>query len=162
MLATQAQSEVDEAARMIDQVRSFASMEIVPNTSAAKSALDRAGGLLRSQQYEAAIEAAGQAQQAARRAHEEAAQQASWQQMQYQAEQRRWQGDPGPGPADSTLGHVLAAGAAVAAGVILNNVLNSAAGAAETDSTQSLDGPAPAETDTGGGSWQDDTGQGSW
>ena len=62
------------------------------DTSAAEAALDRAEQLLQAQQYEQAIESAGEAQQAARRAHQEAVQQASWRQMQADAEQRRWQG----------------------------------------------------------------------
>lgn len=172
LLASQAQSEVDAAANLVHQVQSSGSMGIVPDTSAAESALDRAGGLLRSQQYEAAIDAAGEAQQLARRAHEETAHQAAWRQMQVDAERRRWQGPPGPDDGGSSFGHALATAGAVAAGVILNNMLNAAvhAGSAESDShpaggdsfPASEPAPAQPETETGGGSWQDDTGQGSW
>ena len=123
-LAGQAQSEVDEAARAIEQARSSFAMGVAADTSAAEAALDRAGQLLPAQQYEQAIESAGEAQRAARRAQQEAAQQASWRQMQADAEQRRWQGDPGPG--GSAVGDALATGAAVAAGVFLGNVVEAA------------------------------------
>ncbi|MHB1558622.1 MAG: TPM domain-containing protein [Isosphaeraceae bacterium] len=172
LLASQAQSEVDAAANLVHQVQSSGSMGIAPDTSAAESALDRAGGFLRSQQYEAAIDAAGEAQQAARRAYEEASHQAAWQQMQVDAERRRWQGPLEPEDGGSALGHALATAGAVAAGVILNNVLNAAVHAGDTGHDSHSDGgdsspasePAPAETDTGtgGGSWQDETGQGAW
>ncbi len=164
LLASQAQSEVEAAANLVHQVQSSGSMGFAPDTSAAESALDRAGGLLRSQQYEAAIDAAGEAQQLARRAYEDTAQQAAWRQMQVDAERRRWQGPAEPDDGGSTLGHALATAGAVAAGVILNNVLNAAAHAGDDSSPPSE--PAPAETEidtgTGGGSWQDDAGQGSW
>lgn len=171
LLASQAQSEVDAAANLVHQVQSSGSMGFAPDTSAAESALDRAGGLLRSQQYEAAIDAASEAQQLARRAYEDSAQQAAWRQMQVDAERRRWQGPPEPDNGGSALGHALATAGAVAAGVILNNVLNAATHAGSASDTDGGDSspasePAPAEietdTGTGGGSWQDDTGQGSW
>ncbi len=124
-LAGQAQSELAEAARSIEQARSYFAMGVGADTSAAEAALDRGEQLLAAQHYEQAIESAGQAQQAARRAHQEAMQQASWRQMQAGAEQRRWQGGSG----GSGFGDALATGAAVAAGVILQNVIQGAASA---------------------------------
>ncbi len=161
-LAGQAQSEIDEAARSIDQARSFFGMGIGADTSAAEAALDRAGQLLHAQQYEQAIESAGEAQRTARRAHQEASQQASWRQMQADAEQRRWQGSQG----GSGLGDALATGAAVAAGVILENVMQSSAQAAAPEPPPSapepMISPEPPPTDTGVGTWQSDSGQGTW
>jgi hypothetical protein len=163
-LAGQAQSEVDEAARAIEQARSSFAMGIAADTSAAEFALDRAAQLIRAQQYEQAIESAGEAQRAARRAHQEAAQQASWRQMQADAENRRWQGDPGPG--GSSIGDALATGAAVAAGVFLGNVVEAASqsGSEEPPSSASepMISPEPPAPDAAVGTWQSDSGQGDW
>jgi hypothetical protein len=163
-LAAQAQSEVDEAGRAIEQARSSFAMGIAADTSAAEFALDRAAQLLRAQQYEQAIDSAGEAQQAARRAHHEAAQQASWRQMQADAEHRRWQGDPGPG--GSSIGDALVTGAAVAAGVFLGNVVEAATQSGSTESPQSapepMISPEPPTPDAAVGTWQSDSGQGNW
>ena len=162
-LAGQAQSELAEAARSIEQARSYFAMGVGPDTSAARAALDRGEQLLAAQHYEEAIESAGQAQQAARRAHQEAMQQASWRQMQADADQRRWQGGAG----GSGFGDALATGAAVAAGVILQNVIQGAASGAESAPSppaapEPIVSPQPPASDTGVGTWQSDSGQGSW
>ena len=85
----------DRRGRPVDRPgRGYFAMGVGADTSAAEAALDRAEQLLGSQQYEQAIESAGQAQRAARRAQQEAVQQASWRQMQADAERRRWEGSP--------------------------------------------------------------------
>jgi septation ring formation regulator EzrA len=160
-LAAQAQAEIEEAARSIGQARGDFGMGVGADTSAAQAAVDRAEQLLGSQHYEQAIESAGQAQLAARRAHQDAVQQASWRQMQADAERRRWEGGRG----GSALGDALTTGAAVAAGVILGNLVS---GSVEAGTSPSPDIPEPAispeppPTDTSVTSWESDTGQSSW
>jgi septation ring formation regulator EzrA len=161
-LAGQAQSEIEDASRAIDQARGTYAMGVWADTAAADNALARAQQLLGTQQYEQAIESAGQAQHAARRAHQEAVQQASWRQMQADSQRRHWEA-PASGPA---LGDALARGAAVAAGVILGNTLEDAARAASPEPPPADPEPAispePPEPDTAVSTWEDDTGQSSW
>ena len=160
-LAAQAQAEIEEAARSIDQARGYFAMGVGADTSAAQAAVNRAEQLLGSQQYEQAIESAGQAQLAARRAHQDAVQQASWRQMQADAERRRWEGGRG----GSAMGDALTTGAAVAAGVILGNVVSGAAedgSSAPPDMPEPAISPEPPPTDTSVTSWESDTGQSSW
>jgi septation ring formation regulator EzrA len=161
-LAGQAQSEIEEVRRAIDQARGAYAMGVWADTAAADAALGRAQQLLGAQQYEQAIESASQAQQAARRAHQVAVQQASWRQMQADAQRRHWEAPPG-GP---TLGDALARGAAVAAGVILGNTFEDAARAASpgpppVDPELAISPESP-EPDTGVSNWEDDTGQSAW
>ena len=158
-LASQAQSEIDEAMRSIDQAHRSYAMGVGVDTSAAESAVARAQQLFASQHYEQAIESAGQAQLAARRAQQDAFQQASWQQMHADAERRRWEGG------GSGLGDALATGAAVAAGVILGNALDDAARGATPDipsPPEPMISPEPPPTDTSVSGWETDTGQSSW
>ena len=162
-LAGQAQSELAEAARSIEQARSYFAMGVGADTSARRGRARpwRAapgGPALRTGDRDA-----GQAQQAARRAHQDAMQQASWRQMQADADQRRWQGGSG----GSALGDALATGAAVAAGVILQNVIQGAASGAESAPSppaapEPMVSPEPPASDTGVGTWQSDSGQGTW
>jgi hypothetical protein len=93
---------------------------------------------------------------AARRAEQDAAQQASWRQMQADADRRRWDGGSG-------LQDALATGAAVAAGVILGNVIEGAAHASPPDQAPEPSiNPEPPPTDTSVTTWESDTGQSSW
>jgi hypothetical protein len=86
----------------------------------------------------------------------------SWRQMQADAEQRRWQGDAG----GSALGEMLATGAAVAAGVILEHAVRAASQSDAPEPPPSapepMISPEPAAPDTGVGTWQSDAGQGTW
>jgi hypothetical protein len=160
-LAAQAQSELEEAFRSIDRSRSYFAMGVGADTSAAEAAARRAEQLLAAQQYEQAIESAGQAQLAARRAHQDAVQQASWRQMQADAERRRWEG----GRRGSALDDALRTGAAVAAGVILGDAMQGSADAASpapTDIPEPAIAPEPPPTDTSVSDWESDTGQSSW
>lgn len=157
-LAAQAQSEIDEAVRSIDQARGYSAMDVGTDTSAAEAAIARAEQLLGAQQYEQAIQCAAQAQQAARRAHQDAVQQASWRQMQADAERRRWEGSRG----GSALEDALTTGAAVAAGVILGNVIHGAAEASPHSMPEPAISPPPPPTDTSVSTWESDTGQSSW
>jgi septation ring formation regulator EzrA len=159
-LAAQAQAELEQAARSIDQVRSaYFAMGAGADTSAAEAAFGSAEQLLGAQQYEQAIEGAVRAQRAARRAHQEAVQQAQWRQMQADAERRRWEAPRG-GPG---------LGAAVATGAILGHILEGTAqGASPEPAMAEPSAPEPAvsepppESDTGVGTWESESGQGTW
>jgi hypothetical protein len=163
-LAGQAQSELDEAARAIEQARQSFAMGAGVDTSDAEAALDRAGQLLQAQEYERAIECAGQARQAARRAYQESIRQSAWRQQQQDADRRRWEaGSPG----GSGAGGLLRTGAAVAAAVILDHAVQSAASAApEPESNppvpEPIISPEPEAPETGVSTWESDTGQGTW
>jgi hypothetical protein len=158
-LAAQAESELAGASQSIQQARGYVAMGVSIDTSGAEAALDRAEQLLQAQEYEQAIQCAGNAVQQARQAHQAAVQQASWREMQADADRRRSQA----GNNDSMAGALISAGAtaaAVAAGVILDRVVQAA-----TESS-----PAPPEPpampepgpDAGGGTWSDNAGQGDW
>ena len=157
-LAGQAESELAEAARSVRQARGYPAMGVAVDTSGAEAALDRADQLLRAQEYEEAIRSAGDAVEQARQAHQAAVQQASWREMQADADRRRWQANNGS--AMDTLISAGATAAAVAAGVILDRVVQAA--------TESPPTPpeAPAarqpEPDTHRGTWSDDAAQGNW
>jgi hypothetical protein len=158
-LAGQAESEVSEAVRSIRQAHGYFAMGVTVDTSGAEAAVDQAHQLLQAQEYEQAIQCAGAAVQQARQAYQEAVQQASWRETQADADRRRRQA----GNDGSLAGAVISAGAtaaAVAAGVILDRVVQAA-----TESP-----PAPSEhpampqpdPDVGVGTWSDDAGQGNW
>ena len=139
-LAGQARSMLAQADQAIRQARGYSQWGVGADTSAAEYALDQADHYLRAQDYEQAIQLAGTAVQEARQAYQAAVQQASWQQMQAEADQRRWQA----GSEGSTIGAALSAGAAaaaVAAGVILDRV---AQAASESASPPPPDGPPVA------------------
>jgi hypothetical protein len=158
-LATQAESELAGASQSIEQARGYVAMGVSVDTSGAEAALDRAEQLLQAQEYEQAIECAGNAVQQARQAHQAAVQQASWREMQADADRRRLQA----GNNDSMAGALISAGAtaaAVAAGVILDRVVQ----AATESSPPPPESPAMLESgpDAGGGTWSDNAGQGDW
>ncbi len=179
-LAGQAQSEIDDASRAVEQARQAYAMGVWADTAAADAALERARQLVADQQYEQAVECAGQAQREARRAHQEAVQQASWREMQAGAQRRQWQAPQGGG----SLGDALLTGAAVAAGAILENVMRGVAQSGTPEPPPG--GPAPVysqepevlpsppadwEGDTGqepeipdspAAEWEGDTGQDTW
>ena len=124
-LAGQAESELAEASRSIWQAREYSAMGVTVDTSGADAALARAEQLLQAQEYEQAIQCAGNAVQQARQAHQAAVQQASWREMQADADRRRSQASNNGSP----MGTMLSAGAAaaaVAAGVILDRVVQAA------------------------------------
>src|SRR5262249_41669900 len=73
-LAGQAQSMVAEAARSIRQARGYSAMGVMSDTSGAEYSLDQAEQLLSAQQYEQAIQLAGEAIQQARHSHQAAVQ----------------------------------------------------------------------------------------
>ena len=88
-LAAQAQSEINDATRSIQQARGYSSMGMMVDTSSAESQLLQARQLLQTQNYEQAIRSAGAAMQAARQIYYAAMQQAMVQQVAIMAEQRR-------------------------------------------------------------------------
>ncbi len=119
---------------------------------------NRAQQLLAAQEYEQAIQCAGGAVQQAHQAHQSAVQQASWREMQAEADRRRWQAGSGGSP----VGPMLSAGAtaaAVAAGVILDQVVQAASAPSPPPEPPSI--PQPS-SDTGVGTWSSDSGQGTW
>jgi hypothetical protein len=78
--------------------------------------------------------------------------------MQVEAERRRWEGRSG-------MEDALGRGAAVAAGVVLGHVLGAAAQASTPEAPpepEPVISPEPPPSETGGSSWESDTGQGSW
>ena len=88
-LAAQAQAEIDKAADALRQAQSYQGMGVSVDMSSAGSQLMQAEQLVRSQNYEQAIQIAGAAAQLARRVSYAAAQQAMMRQMAEMAEQRR-------------------------------------------------------------------------
>jgi hypothetical protein len=152
-LAGQAQSEIEDAIRAVEQARRAYAMGVWADTAPADTALERARQLLNALQYEQAIETAGQAQREARRAHQEAVQQASWREMQAGAQRRHWEAPQGSG----SLGEALATGAAVAAGAILENVMRGMSDAASSgpppDAPEPLVSPEPEVPEETGGDW---------
>jgi hypothetical protein len=167
-LAGQAESVVAEAVRSIQQARSSFDTGIAVDTAAAESALDQAERLFQAQEYEQAIQQAGEAVRAARQAHQAAAQQASWRQMQADADRRRWEA----GSDGSALGPVLSAGAtaaAAAAGVILDQLARAAADTSAPSPPPATEPePAPQAVsqpdapESAQGTWQSDSAQGTW
>jgi len=145
-LAAQAQSEIDEAGRSIQQAQGYASMGFLVDTSTPESQLLRAQQLLQTQNYEQSIQCAGAAIQAARQVYHAAKQQAMAQQAAEIEEQRRRAAQMA---APQWNGVSFGAAAATAAAAV---ILDNAASAAPPD-------PGPA---TAVGSWSSDTGQGSW
>jgi TPM domain len=149
-LAAQAQAEIDEGAQALRQAQGYGGMGINFDTSSAESQLMQAEQLLRSQNYEQAIQCAGAATQLARQVYHAAMQQAMMQQAAETAEQRRRAARmAAPGWDGVSFG---AAAATSAAATILENVASAAP-------------PPPApepEPATAGGSWGGETAQGSW
>jgi len=88
-LARQAEYELSEAGRTIRQARTFLSMGVTLNTSAAESLLDQATQLYHAQDYEQAIRSAGDSIQQARQAHNQATQEVHLRRTQLEADQRR-------------------------------------------------------------------------
>jgi hypothetical protein len=157
-LAGQAEAEIAEAARAIQQAQGYFAMDVTVDTTGANAALERAQRLLEAQEYEQAIQCAGGAVQQVRQAHQAAVQQASWREMQADADRRRWQAGNGGSP----MGPLLSAGAtaaAVAAGVILDRVVQAASASSPPAEPPSI--PQPS-SDTGVGTWSSDSGQGTW
>jgi hypothetical protein len=162
-LAGQAQSVVDEAARAIRQARSHSAMDVTADISAAESTLEQAEQLLNAQEYEQAIEVAGQAVREARQAYQAAVQRASWRQMQADAEHRRWQASSN-GPGLGTALSIGAVAAATAAGVILNQVAQAATDQPSpipTPPPEPVVIPSPAESPSSLSSWESNSGQGN-
>jgi len=145
-LAAQAQSEIDEAGRSIQQARGYSSMGFMIDTSTPEFQVLRAQQLLQTQNYEQAIQSAGAAIQTARQVYHAATQQAMAQQAAEMAEQRRRAAQMAAPPWNGVS--VGAAAAATAAATILENAA-------------SAPPPAPGPA-TAVGSWSSDTGQGSW
>ncbi len=160
-LAAQAQQEIDVAARAIRKARSFVSMGVGVDCSAADAELSIAMQQFSAQEYEAAVEHAGSAIQLVRSAHNTAVQQAMWRQMQQDAEARRWQSRSGWNGAPGVDPGAFAIGAAAA---ILNQISQS--GSAAPAQPPSIPAPPPMPTmpdpGAGAGSWTPDGGQGSW
>ncbi len=157
-LAGQAEAEIADAARAIQQTQGYFAMGVSVDTSGADAALERAQQLLHAQEYEQAIQCAGGAVQHARQAHQAAVQQASWREMQADADRRRYQASHDGSPFGSTLS-AGATAAAVAAGAILDQVVQAAS--APPDPVEPPSVPQP-ESDTGAGTWSSDSGQGTW
>jgi len=145
-LAAQAQSQISEASRSINQARGYSSMSVMVDTSSAESQVLQAQQLLQTQNYEQAIQCAGAAIQAARQVYYAAMQQVMAQQVAIMVEQRRSAARTAV-PAWNGVSFGAAAATAAAA-----SILDNAARAAPPDA-----GPA-----TAAGSWSSDTGQGSW
>jgi len=143
-LATQAEGEITEAGRAINQARSYSSVGFGVDTSPAESQVLQAQQLLQSQNYEQAIQLAGSAIQTARQVYYAAMQQALMRQMTLAAEQRR-QAARMAAPSWNGVS-VGAAAATAAAATILDRMATA----------------APPPSDTAVASWSSDTGQGSW
>jgi hypothetical protein len=149
-LAAQAQTEIAEAGRAINQARSYTSMGYGVDTSGPESQVMQAQQLLQSQNYEQSIQLAGASMQSARQVYYAAMQHALMRQMTMAAEERRRVARVA---ASSWNGVSVGAAAATAAAAAILDRAASAASEATTDSP---------ESDTGVGSWSSDTGQGSW
>ncbi len=160
-LAGQAEAELAEAARSVRQARGYFAMGVTVDTSAAEAALNRAGQLLQDQEYEQSIRCAGDAVQQARQSHQAAVQQASWRQAQADADRRRWQAINNGPPMGTTIS-TGATATAVAAGVILDRVVQAATESAPPPPQPEPPAMPQPAADTGGGTWSDNAAQGSW
>jgi uncharacterized membrane protein YgcG len=142
-LARQAESEIDEAARVLRQARGYFAMGVTLGTAGADSALDQAQRCYHSQDYEQAIRAAAGAIREVRQAQADAAQQVHLRQMQLEAGRRR---------------HAAAAAVGGMAAAVTAASRAPAAGLPETGT-----GPAAApEAATASGAWSSETAEGSW
>ncbi|HZW31691.1 MAG TPA: hypothetical protein VFF52_13345 [Isosphaeraceae bacterium] len=161
-LAGQARSMLDQADQAIRQARGYSPWGVSAETSSAEAALNRAEQHFGAQDYEQAIQLAGAAVQQARLAYQAAVQQASWQQMQAEANQRRWQA----GSEGSAIGAALSAGAAaaaVAAGVILDRVAQAASQASSPPPPDSLPVETPqAAPESPPTTWESDSEPSTW
>jgi hypothetical protein len=161
-LAGQAQSEVAEAARSIRQAHAYFAMGVTVDTSAAEAAIEQAEQLLNAQEYEQAIQLAGQAAQQARQAYQAAVQQASWRQMQADADRRRWKAGSDGSPLGTAIS-IGAAAAATAASVLLDNMAQAAPAPPDpSPPAEPLTDPDLAESPTSLSTWESDSGQGNW
>jgi hypothetical protein len=144
-LAAQARAQLTEAGQAISQARGYSTMGMGIDTSVPESQAMQAEQLLQGQNYEQSIQLGGASMQSARRIYYAAMQQAFMRQMAVAAEQRR-QSVRMAAPAWNGVSFGATAATAAAA-VILDHAANDS---------------QPAPSDTGGGSWSSDTGQGSW
>jgi hypothetical protein len=149
-LAAQAEAEITEAGRAINQARSYSSMGFGVDTSASESRVQEAQELLQAQNYEQSIKRAGAATQAARQVYYAAMQHAQMRQITMAAEERRRAARMAAPPWNGISFGAAAAAAAAA------SILERAASAASPPP------PPPPVSDTAVGSWSSDTAQGSW
>jgi uncharacterized membrane protein YgcG len=143
-LAAQAQAEIAEAGRAIDQARSYSTMGFGVDTSGCESQVFQAQQLLQNQNYEQSIKLAGAGMQQARQVYYTAMQHAYMRQMSMAAEQRRQAARMAAPPWNGVSFGAAAATAAAAA------ILERAGSEAQ------------ASPEAGDGSWSGDAGQGSW
>jgi uncharacterized membrane protein YgcG len=149
-LAAQAQSQIAEAGQAISKARGYSSMGFGVDTSASESQVLQAQNFLQSQNYEQSIQLAGSAMQRAQQLYYAAMQEAFMRQMTTAAEQRRRVVRSSAPPWNGVSFGTAAATAAAAA--ILER--------ATVASPPSVDFGSSSETAVG--SWDSDTGQGSW
>ncbi len=153
-LASQAQTEINQAMSAISQARSYSSAGLMVDTSAPEAAVDQAQQLLQNQSYEQSIRQAGGAMQRAREIYYAAMQEAFFRQMNVQAMERRRSVQMASPPWN---GVSFGAAAATAAAAV---ILERAAGAstdysepAAAGGSWSEDAAEPVSDDAAGGSW---------